>query len=431
MSSSSHGKSLSLLLLLLSPLLATSYTFSMDDPTSCGDLNFSVDGGKPPYRALIVPAGPNPINVEVRYIIDHEFDGSSSSVQLKYPAQSQFFVTMSDADGFGTGGVTGIVTVQNGGDTSCVPNEGSEAAFVFNIDPSDLLNQCQATRLWWDPAAAEGDVTVKAMIPGGQAWEVPADDLTTEANKGIGFSFTIPVRGGTLLALVAGDNRGWGSAGSIVTTVGNGINPNNTCINDESPSSTPGSPAGGAYPTEVGNADESNGNGGGSKSGPNIGAIVGGVVGGIAALVLLALFFFFCFRKKRSRKENEEKRRRVDLLQEDDEEASGPANELPHYYRPEPFIAPEPTEAGSSSHGGRPMTEVMSERSESPVPSTSAGTSTTRKSAGPRTMRPVNFVQHEDAGPPPKEEDEEAAETVELPPAYTNIRGTTPQAPVA
>lgn len=68
------------------------------------------------------------------------------------------------------------------------------------------------------------------MIPGGQAWEVPADDLTTEANKGIGFSFTIPVRGGTLLALVAGDNRGWGSAGSIVTTVGNGINPNNTCI---------------------------------------------------------------------------------------------------------------------------------------------------------------------------------------------------------
>lgn len=178
MSSSSHGKSLSLLLLLLSPLLATSYTFSMDDPTSCGDLNFSVDGGKPPYRALIVPAGPNPINVEVRYIIDHEFDGSSSSVQLKYPAQSQFFVTvrcvlfglcstvfsfshyhhkqMSDADGFGTGGVTGIVTVQNGGDTSCVPNEGSEAAFVFNIDPSDLLNQCQATRLWWDPAAAEG-----------------------------------------------------------------------------------------------------------------------------------------------------------------------------------------------------------------------------------------------------------------------------------
>jgi hypothetical protein len=38
-------------------------------------------------------------------------------------------------------------------------------------------------------------------------------------------------------------------------------------------------------------------------------------------------------------------------------------------------------------------------------------------------MRPVNIIQHDDAGPSeggPKEEDE--PETIELPPAYTNIK---------
>jgi hypothetical protein len=39
-----------------------------------------------------------------------------------------------------------------------------------------------------------------------------------------------------------------------------------------------------------------------------------------------------------------------------------------------------------------------------------------------RSLRPVNIVQHEDAGPTPKESNENEAETVELPPAYTNLR---------
>ena len=41
-------------------------------------------------------------------------------------------------------------------------------------------------------------------------------------------------------------------------------------------------------------------------------------------------------------------------------------------------------------------------------------TSSNRKGAPPR-LRPVNIVQHEDAGPP------EDAEMIELPPAYTMV----------
>jgi hypothetical protein len=41
----------------------------------------------------------------------------------------------------------------------------------------------------------------------------------------------------------------------------------------------------------------------------------------------------------------------------------------------------------------------------------------------PPSLRPVNVIQHEDAGPSLPADNQEA-ETVELPPAYTNIRKT-------
>ena len=41
----------------------------------------------------------------------------------------------------------------------------------------------------------------------------------------------------------------------------------------------------------------------------------------------------------------------------------------------------------------------------------------------PLSFRPVNVIQHEDAGPSLPAENTEP-ETVELPPAYTNIRNT-------
>ena len=46
-----------------------------------------------------------------------------------------------------------------------------------------------------------------------------------------------------------------------------------------------------------------------------------------------------------------------------------------------------------------------------------------RKSPAPPSFRPVNIVQHEDAGPSGGPEE---AETIELPPAYTNIRSAAP-----
>ena len=139
------------------------------------------------------------------------------------------------------------------------------------------------------------------------------------------------------------------------------------------------------------------------------------------------------------------KERPVDLLQDGDGDGHDHVgdNRLPEYYQPEPFVLPDPTVAStheSSAPGTRPAgsSRVSGDRRESflsttttdaygaggylrhgsSVPSTSA-----RKSPAPPSFRPVNIIQHDDAGPsdePPPPEEE--PETIELPPAYTNIK---------
>jgi hypothetical protein len=123
----------------------------------------------------------------------------------------------------------------------------------------------------------------------------------------------------------------------------------------------------------------------------------------------------------------------------DDERRGGVSrrNELPEYYQPEPFNVPDPMHAAHTdddgrTSDGRPMSGYTS-TSRSGTPDLlgfglgSAGAGSTTSSGGRkgalRQMRPVNVIQHDDAGPsmPLAQEDEET-ETVELPPAYTNLR---------
>lgn len=68
---------------------------------------------------------------------------------------------------------------------------------------------------------------------------------------GTGFQWTPSVRAGTTLIVVSGDDRGLGTGGSGLYTVSAGLYPNSSCITNASPSSTAGSPAGGAYPTNA------------------------------------------------------------------------------------------------------------------------------------------------------------------------------------
>lgn len=434
--------------------LVSSYTWSFTTtPQQCATLSLQISGsGSPPYSVLVIPYGPTPLpnNTEVRTIVYQQFDGSSTttSFQLKFPSTSQFVAVVSDSTGFGSGGTSVAASVMSSSDSSCFnPNTTVMPDFPFNIYPTNQVVQCSASRLWWDSTQVEGTPSFQGVIPGGQSFSIPEGQITQVSGQGTGFSWTPSVREGSTLIVVAGDDRGLGTGGSGLYTVSQGIYPNSSCLTTTSPSSTIGSPAGGTYPTNASGAETTGGTNSSSKN--NVGAIVGGVIGGLAALVILALAGFYFIRRKTATKDTKE--RPVDLLQGDPEDDQDPApGELGNYYRPEPFLATEPTEA-SSMYGreeGRAATVTSgsrygtSDRRQSALGSFSdmrsatpdyemgitGGTtipSSSRKSPMPRQLRPVNIIQHDDAGAADEQADAQL-DTVELPPAYTNIRKPDP-----
>ncbi|KAJ7512685.1 hypothetical protein B0H11DRAFT_2151564 [Mycena galericulata] len=449
------------LVALSSPVLVSAYTWSFTSaPTQCGNVSISVSGGTPPYQVLIIPYGisPLPNNIEARKIQDEPFPGLSSSISFKlnYPQFSQFVAVLSDSTGFASGGTSAGVEVETSSDASCFdPTQNVKPDFVYSIVPTGVITQCGATRIWWDPSTVQGTPKFQGVIPGGQSFEIPEGSITQVADEGTGFNWTAPLRGMTTLLLVGGDDRGNGTAGSTLYTVNSGIDNDSSCLNSDSPSSTAGSPAGGTYQTGTGTSitvgSSSTGGSSGGTSGDgssgsktNVGAIVGGVIGGIVALIALALVALFFMRRRRLH--NQEKIR-PDLLPDEGEDGAATRNELPQYYQPEPFMVEDPTVGRSSVGGltaddrrtsatgtdldGRPISALYSE-SRSGTPDPSSMSASTRKTAPMRQMRPVNIIQHADAGPSAAPQGaEEEPETVELPPAYTNIRKDPPQeAPV-
>ncbi|CDO70500.1 hypothetical protein BN946_scf184569.g43 [Trametes cinnabarina] len=433
---------------------ASAYSFNFKTtPRQCQNLTIDITGsGTPPYSVLIIPFGPTPLpnSIEARRVTDVPFTNSSStevSFQLKFPENSQFVAVVSDSTGFGTGGTSAAVTVLPGDDGCFDTTTSVSPAFLFHTDPDRFLVTCSPSRIWWDNSTVQGRTSFQGVIPGGQSFEIPEGTITAQAGEGVGFNWTPSVRVGTVILLVGGDDRGLGSAGSNQYTLqsGNSV----SCLNDSSPSSTPGSPAGGSYPTSTDGSGVNTGSGS-SGSHTDVGAIVGGVIGGVVGAVALALVLLFAIRRQRYHKGTKE--RPVDLLQDQDNE--GGDGRPPEYYQPEPFVLPDPTVASTregSVRGGtaayqslatRPSGEhrnsyLSASSSETgtqgqglrPPPSTTQSSST-RKSPAPPSFRLVNIIQHDDAGPsePPPPPPEEEPETIELPPAYTNIRRDTPSA---
>lgn len=433
--------------------LVAGYSFDITAaPTQCGPLSLQITGGsgKPPYTALIVPYGASPTPTEQRKVFQQQFSGDSTSFTMPFPVDSNFVVMLSDSTGVGTGGTSVPTSVAASSNSSCLPNSVS-TSFSFQIIPNNAINQCEQTTLAWD-SGAQGTVTIFLVIPGGQSSSIP----TSGAKGGLqgnttGFLWTPDIRAGTNVLLVVGDSRGPGTGGSVNTAVGNSPDSNSTCITNDSPSSTAGTPAG-AIETGSSGKGGNGGNDGGSTT--NVGAIAGGVVGGLAAIVIVGLVALFFLRRRR--RQRHPAAHGVDLLPEG---AHRDTEQPPEFYHPEPFIVPphshtDAEENGGASAGRPSMSDAggrrysalsTTDQSESAYGtttgtgtnllavgagagsrSTSYGPGSSRKSpAGPPQLRPVNFVQHEDAGEIPEPSgsaQHDEPETIELPPSYTNIR---------
>ena len=171
-----------------------------------------------------------------------------------------------------------------------------------------------------------------------------------------------------------------------------------------------------------------------TSSTPNTGGVVGGVTL-ILVVLLIALFFW-----RRSRLQNTPKDHPVNLLMGD--EGDGPSDSQmreanpPSFYQPEPFLVPDRTSTGRTSfQGGQPGAEAgafgayrdddehSNSRRSSEVPPMSIAASSRKSGTLLRPMRPVNIIQHDDAGPSePDTRADDEPETIELPPAYTHIK---------
>ncbi|KAH7093912.1 hypothetical protein BKA62DRAFT_721797 [Auriculariales sp. MPI-PUGE-AT-0066] len=189
---------------------AQAYTFTLAaQPSQCGNLTVNWTGGQPPYELLLVPVGH--VNPEIRTIVDQKINsGNSTSLTLKFPEGSQFVASLSDASGPGAGGTSDVLTVGSGS-SDCLTGT-TQAKWVLYMDGTP--NQCNPTRISWDSSAA-GPVSMWGVIPGGSTFNMGAP---------------------------SSDSNGRGTGGSTdVFTVGDG---SGSCVNNQSPSTTPGPAAG-------------------------------------------------------------------------------------------------------------------------------------------------------------------------------------------
>ena len=87
--------------------------------------------------------------------------------------------------------------------------------------------------------------------------------------------------------------------------------------------------------------------------------------------------------------------------------------------RRQSYLSTSTSEPGASGYAGGMLRLA---------PSSAPSTSVSRKSPVPPSFRAVNIIQHDDAGPGEPSPQEEP-ETIELPPAYTNIKPRTAPPP--
>jgi hypothetical protein len=256
------------------------------------------------------------------------------------------------------------------------------------------------------------------VIPGGNAFTIPVGKLTNESGRGYGtgFDWAVPASVGTEIVVLASDDRRY-VGGSIQDTVAQGSSAMSSCLNDLSPVSTSGRPAGGVYPTftsattgsstssattgsptssamagsPTSSATASIGASGGHRA--NVRTIAGGAISAAAALLALVLLALMC-RHRRFRQPREEG-------------LTGGEVEPLWYFRPEPFV---PTSAGPPAR--RSTTKLGRGLESSSLPQIMSGPVN-----GPPAAR---IIQHDDGGRAPHAPGD--PEVLELPPAYADIR---------
>jgi hypothetical protein len=145
----------------------------------------------------------------------------------------------------------------------------------------------------------------------------------------------------------------------------------------------------------------------------------------IGAVILLVSAFWFVRRRSHFAVSQE---RPVNVIQdEEDGNEGGHSLGLPQHYIPEPFLVPDPTTSGTSEPASPHYRPLSRSTVTADVQTPTTATTTTHKSTSFPQLRPVRIIQHDDASPSENLSSQTEPETIELPPAYTNLNILQPQ----
>ncbi|EJD46973.1 hypothetical protein AURDEDRAFT_164034 [Auricularia subglabra TFB-10046 SS5] len=156
---------------LLAANLVDAYSFYFSSqPTQCQPLTVHIEGeGKPPYRLLL--ADGNPAYESGRWT-DVRFSGSSHTIQaLQWSGGSQIVAMVSDLNGIGTGGTSGIIPVSNSTDARCDPQFKYDDAF-FHWEFRNSISSCKLANLsiWTNLSAITPPLSGFVMLLSGQSF---------------------------------------------------------------------------------------------------------------------------------------------------------------------------------------------------------------------------------------------------------------------
>jgi len=271
--------------LCASQAYASNFTFSYGDATQCDDFNISWTGGTSPFELTLIPIFGRP---QFYPIPSSSFsDGKGSyEVQLKFPVNQTLLAIMSDASGFGSGGVSEVLTVGQSISESQCNTTAQHADFTFDTDMA--LNQCREYS-FTNYSGAVQPVTITGLIPGGTSFILLPQTGSTE------FDWEADIETGTSVVFFMQDSKGHQGGSTQLDQVGE--TGDSSCLTGAFPSSLAVHPSA-TYTTSSASSQTATATGT-TTSTVSAGTIAGAVVGGVAGLAAVVVLAIFLLRRNR------------------------------------------------------------------------------------------------------------------------------------
>ncbi|GJJ09408.1 hypothetical protein Clacol_003630 [Clathrus columnatus] len=372
--------------------------------------------GVPPYELLLVPVFNTPTQISV----SPSSSNGSFSFPLGLAAGQQFLLTMSDATGFASGGVSTLLTVGSSISHRNCSTAVPSLKFTFMLDQK--LQQCGGY------GNATQPVTISGLIPN----ETPIQLHPPSGPSSFVWN-PVSVAAGTQIIFFITDADGdFGGTSHIVPVA---TTSDQTCLNDQSPHPATNTPT----PIPVSPIDPTSAPQATVTLLPkssNSGTIGGAIAGALVALLVLGTLIVFIYRQKKTRRRRDHRLSNRQYIDDPPSTTNlthppSPWNTSTDYIA-EPFrmstvsvppsahISTAPSVASGPFLTPNPWSAPSDISTELPSPPPHTRTSTSSKSQlGANYQRPARFILHTDA-------EIEDVEEIELPPQYSDRFRPTP-----